>query len=458
MSTTIQFKRGNKQKLDQYVGQSGEVLVNTDDYSLRYFDGSVVGGYVIDSLDIIDAGIIPEPVQENIPDFNNVYSYKVDETGKVIEDNGLVYTFIWDATDDDDNHLPIANKAIELLQLMLDVYDLSEDVQPYYQEAIEKIEGKAAYGGYFGLLGANVNPHTFTKNPDGKYEVEGAFTWITDDKENIQHCLTVESEQFIHDLISIDKENKVLKFDFNFTVPDLINDKCDTTKTYSTDLGPLSLVIPYDYISYKEGNKVYPYLKDENLIEKIVDKKIAELSDKRLNKRSDYNLVFYADKTITLNTDFAPIMIWVRVNPNDSSKLQYYEEGTDTDWNDNMRSKIEIHNDDPTVKLSDDEVVEDIITQVSSKYVPSRTPTSVSVNIKNYIDTRKFKLGSGFVASNIWSGYSSDLVNNYEVLGSIIFNNKTIELPSYQWINGSSGTIAVYQNIFEKGWFLGHYA
>ena len=453
MSTTIQFKRGNKQKLDQYVGQSGEVLVNTDDYSLRYFDGSVVGGYVIDSLDVIDGGIIPEPAEQDIPDFNNVYSYKVDETGKVIEDNGSVYAFIWevqyglDYDVDETGNCSLTNKAIDLLTLMLDVYDLDESAQAVYQMCIEFIDGKLAYGGNFRLLGTNVNPNTLIKNEDGKYEVESYFDWITDEKENFQHCLGEEGTPAVNDPINVDKENDAIKFTFNFTVPDLINDKCDSSKTYSTDFGPLSLVIPDSYNV------------DYSLKEKIVDKKIAELSSKRVNKRSDYNLVFYADKTITLHTDFAPIMIWVRVNPNDSSKLQYWEEGTDTDWNDNMRSKIEIHNDDPTVKLSDDEVVEDIITQVSSRYVPSVTPTLVSVNIKNYIDTRKFKLGSGFVASNIWSGYSSDLVDDsaLEVLGSIVFtNNQIIKLPSYQWIDGSSGTIAVYQNIFEKGWFLGH--
>lgn len=66
MSTIIQLKRGSTEKLDQYIGQSGELLVNTDDYSLRYFDGSVVGGYQIAGLDIIDGGIISEPEDKTV--------------------------------------------------------------------------------------------------------------------------------------------------------------------------------------------------------------------------------------------------------------------------------------------------------------------------------------------------------------------------------------------------------
>lgn len=60
--TTIQLKRGSKEKLDQYLGQEGELCVDTDSYGLRVFDGATVGGYQIGVTDVIDAGIIPEPL------------------------------------------------------------------------------------------------------------------------------------------------------------------------------------------------------------------------------------------------------------------------------------------------------------------------------------------------------------------------------------------------------------
>ena len=60
--TTIQLKRGSKEKLNQYLGQEGELCVDTDSYGLRCFDGTTVGGYQIGVTDVIDAGIIPEPI------------------------------------------------------------------------------------------------------------------------------------------------------------------------------------------------------------------------------------------------------------------------------------------------------------------------------------------------------------------------------------------------------------
>ena len=448
MSTTIQFKRGNKQKLDQYVGQSGEVLVNTDDYSLRYFDGSVVGGYVIGSLDVIDAGIIPEPVQENIPDFNSVYSYKVDETGKVIEDNGSVYAFIWDIKegsdeydiDEETGNCSLTNKAMQLLTLMLDVCDLDENTQVTYQQCIEFIDGKLAYGGNFRLLGANVNPWTLEKNADGKYIIESYFNWIWDDLENIQYCLGEEGAPAVEDVINIDKQNRTIKFKLNFTVPDLINDKCDSSKTYSTDFGPLSLVIPDSYNV------------DYSLQEKIIDKKIAELSSKRVNKRSDYNLVFYGNNVINTKTDFKPIVIWIRVNPNDNTKLQYWEEGTDTDWNDNIRSDIVINN--ITNTQSDEPNVEDIISQVKIARAPSPGPTSVTYDITRESDIRNKELAHCWINNDSCYYWYSDLIGSDKSLSHILYKNIEIPTPSYRWVGGDfwDGHLYLYQNVFEKDW------
>lgn len=109
--TNILFKRGTTSQLDQYVGKEGELVINSETNTLRVFDGKLKGGYPIQSLDIIDGGIIPEP----IPTFvkrsdHNIYIVSVNKN--VVFDPIMIWLRVnpndaskiqyWDETKDKD--------------------------------------------------------------------------------------------------------------------------------------------------------------------------------------------------------------------------------------------------------------------------------------------------------------------------------------------------------------------
>ncbi len=56
----IYFKHGSKSAVDNYVGHSNEIIVDTDSNTLRLCDGETRGGFEIPNSDIIDRKISAE--------------------------------------------------------------------------------------------------------------------------------------------------------------------------------------------------------------------------------------------------------------------------------------------------------------------------------------------------------------------------------------------------------------
>lgn len=191
--TTIQLKRGSKEKLDQYLGQEGELCVDTDSYGLRCFDGTTVGGYQIEVTDVIDAGIIEEPKQdtydETVPIYSNIW--KINRTGDRV--NGYKYycngvPFIGGMQLGDFSTFDYDYQN-ELKEVLLDQCKNLEDYQEYVEDFIDKIEGTDFYAwdiqSDIQYIINLVCDGFITSTEDGKYKITFINTSLTEQNKSL---------------------------------------------------------------------------------------------------------------------------------------------------------------------------------------------------------------------------------------------------------------------------------
>ena len=62
MSVSICIKRGTTDKIAEYAGMQGELVFDTEAKALYVMDGINKGGHLIGIPEVIDGGIIPEPM------------------------------------------------------------------------------------------------------------------------------------------------------------------------------------------------------------------------------------------------------------------------------------------------------------------------------------------------------------------------------------------------------------
>lgn len=171
-------------------------------------------------------------------------------------------------------------------------------------------------------------------------------------------------------------------------------------------------------------------------------------------KRSDYNIYIVS---VNDNVVFDPIMIWVRVNPNDSSKIQYWDETKDNDWTDTIRSAYDVN----VIGTQSFEDVEQVINEIALYYSPSKdtsvvVPPSGAANspIKG-TETVELNTDEKVLLGYQDLGWTAIHKTSWPTPTYVKFNNITFKsFPSANYTNESqaSNEIAFYQNVFEKNW------
>lgn len=156
-------------------------------------------------------------------------------------------------------------------------------------------------------------------------------------------------------------------------------------------------------------------------------------------KRSDYNIYIVSVKDYV---KFEPIMIWLRVNPNDTSKIQYYQEGIDEDWVDSFHTPFNV----TLLSIQSVQDVEDVINEIET-YIASPTKDDEYQTINT---DEKVLLGYQDV------GWTEIHKVSFAVPNHVSFNNITLNFPSAKTgvilDYSASNEIAFYQNVFEKDW------
>lgn len=171
----------------------------------------------------------------------------------------------------------------------------------------------------------------------------------------------------------------------------------------------------------------------------VIDGGIIPEPEDPFVKRSDYNIYIVSVRD---NVKFDPIMIWLRVNPNDSSKIQYWDETRDDDWDDYIRAKYPAYIQSTVTESLD---VENVINQTISTYAASTLKDSVDYTMNK--------------DEKVFLGYQDLGWNNIHKVSCAVptyvyFNNVLLSLPSAEVSKASSASneIAFYQNVFEKDW------
>ena len=167
-------------------------------------------------------------------------------------------------------------------------------------------------------------------------------------------------------------------------------------------------------------------------------------------KRSDYNIyIVSVNKTVV----FDPIMIWVRVNPNDSSKIQYWDETKDNDWTDTIRSTYDVN----VIGTQSFEDAEQVINDIALYAASKPTPPDIGIPSSPVKGTEAVELNTD---EKVLLGYQ-DLgwtaihKTSWPTPTYVKFNNITFEsFPRANYTSDSqaSNEIAFYQNVFEKNW------
>lgn len=192
--TTIQLKRGSKQKLDQYLGQEGELCVDADSYGLRVFDGTTKGGYQIEVVDVIDAGVIEESKQDVYDDTVPIYSnvWKIDRTGDRASDykyycNGV--PFIGGMQLEDSSTFDY-NYWNELQEVLLDrCKNIDTDYQEFVYSIIDKLECTDFYAwniqSDIQYIINRVYDEFIDIDEDGKYRITFINTLLTEHNKSL---------------------------------------------------------------------------------------------------------------------------------------------------------------------------------------------------------------------------------------------------------------------------------
>jgi Major tropism determinant N-terminal domain len=84
MSKIVQWKRGNTAQTSTYLGPEGEIVVNTDDWSIYVHDGATIGGHIVQAnLTSGDHTFSGNVTAENFIANNNISSHQIGLTGNI---------------------------------------------------------------------------------------------------------------------------------------------------------------------------------------------------------------------------------------------------------------------------------------------------------------------------------------------------------------------------------------
>lgn len=161
-------------------------------------------------------------------------------------------------------------------------------------------------------------------------------------------------------------------------------------------------------------------------------------------KRSDHNIYIVS---VNKNVVFDPIMIWLRVNPNDTSKLQFYDETKDNDWADNIRTTFDVT---ITNAQSADADVEDIINNNISAQAMSVLKDSSTYYLYGANEKELFAYYA--LGYNAWDNEDTYDYRLYTHTNQVDFNGIKFTLPNPNGISTYNWSIAIYANVFEKDW------
>lgn len=159
-------------------------------------------------------------------------------------------------------------------------------------------------------------------------------------------------------------------------------------------------------------------------------------------KRSDYNIYIVS---VNKNVVFDPIMIWVRVNPNDKSKLQFWDETKDSDWNDSIRTTFDVT---VTSAQSADVDVEDIINNNISAQAMSILKDSMTYYLYGANEKELFAYYA--LGYNTWDNEDTYDYCLYTHTNQVNFNGIKFTLPNPNGASTYNWSIAIYANVFEK--------
>lgn len=99
MPTQVQFRRGTSAQNNSFTGASGELSIDTDNYSIRVHDGTTVGGYGVakrDLSNISNVGVITATDFNSSSDINLKENIQKIENpiDKLLEINGVTFNWI----------------------------------------------------------------------------------------------------------------------------------------------------------------------------------------------------------------------------------------------------------------------------------------------------------------------------------------------------------------------------
>lgn len=178
MSTTIQVKRGTTSKIANYAGKSGELVFDTEAKALYVMDGTNKGGHLLGIPEVIDGGIIPEPMDDKL----------VFTTGESRGNEG--FTIVGYSTDSsigifgEVDHIPYwyTNKSTGAAIALTAFYH--EDAASVYLYAITEQR--------------NLSPSNASRGvPQGDFDITMNITWGPYKEQKLFHVFSTGGKAFV---------------------------------------------------------------------------------------------------------------------------------------------------------------------------------------------------------------------------------------------------------------------